>query len=98
MSCDDIIYSKLQLLVVNSISCFVFVLFPKSIPPVFDQVRDENNKLWKKVRYVREAVLDGDNLEMISARAAKQTKYLDQVRTCFICFETILRQTRLFKT
>lgn len=45
---------------------------------VFEQVRDDNNKLWKQVKYVREAVLDGDNLEMISARAAKQTKFLDQ--------------------
>jgi len=33
---------------------------------VFEQVRDDNNKLWKQVKYVREAVLDGDNLEMIS--------------------------------
>ena len=47
---------------------------------VFEQVRDDNNKLWKKVRFVREAVLDGDNLAMISARATKQTKYLDQVK------------------
>jgi hypothetical protein len=29
---------------------------------------------------VREAVLDGDNLEMITSRATKQTKNLDQVR------------------
>jgi hypothetical protein len=50
---------------------------------VFEQVRDDNNKLWKQVKYVREAVLDGDNLEMISARAAKQTKFLDQVRTYY---------------
>ena len=46
----------------------------------FDRCRDENNKSWKAVRFVREAVLDSDNLSLLSARAAKQTKRLEQVR------------------
>lgn len=45
---------------------------------VFKDVCNSNNELWKSVSYVREAVLDGDNLEMISSRATKQIQKLDQ--------------------
>jgi len=46
---------------------------------IFDQVREENNGLFKEVRFTREAVLDGDNLEAISSRAARQVDRLVQV-------------------
>ena len=42
----------------------------------FQKVRKENNKLWTEVRFTREAVLDADNVEIISARAARQTDQL----------------------
>lgn len=48
---------------------------------IFDQVREENNGLFKEVRFTREAVLDGDNLEAISSRAARQVDRLVQVST-----------------
>jgi hypothetical protein len=46
---------------------------------VFGNVREENNVLFQKVFYTREAVLDGENLNMISERAAKQVEGLVQV-------------------
>jgi hypothetical protein len=46
---------------------------------VFGKVREENNDLFRQVFYTREAVLDGDNLNMISERAAKQVEGLVQV-------------------
>jgi len=45
----------------------------------FDEVRDLNNELWENVRYTREAVLDGDNLEMIGSRASRQVDKLISV-------------------
>ena len=42
--------------------------------------REQNNKLWGDVHYTREAVLDGENLQMISERAARQVDALVQVR------------------
>jgi hypothetical protein len=47
---------------------------------VFERVREENNGLFKQVRFTREAVLDGDNLEAISTRASRQVDRLVQVR------------------
>lgn len=47
----------------------------------FDKIRGENNQLFDDVRYTREAVLDGDNLELISRRAARQVDKLVQVST-----------------
>lgn len=46
---------------------------------VFGKVREENNDLFQKVFYTREAVLDGENLLMISERAAKQVEGLVKV-------------------
>ena len=46
----------------------------------FDAVRGRNNQLWDKVRFTREAVLDSDNLELITARAVKQADKLVEVR------------------
>ena len=47
----------------------------------FEQIRGENNQLFDDVRYTREAVLDGDNLELISRRAARQVDKLVEVST-----------------
>jgi hypothetical protein len=41
------------------------------------EVSNANNELWNHVSYVREAVLDGDTLELISSRATKQLATLD---------------------
>jgi hypothetical protein len=46
---------------------------------VFGKVREENNDLFQKVFFTREAVLDGENLHMISERAAKQVESLVKV-------------------
>jgi len=46
---------------------------------VFDKIREENNDLFEKVKYTREAVLDGENLDMIASHAAKQVDALVQV-------------------
>ena len=54
---------------------------PKS--GVFEEVHDENNKFWNEVRFAREAVLDGENLELISARAIKQVNTLLEVSLYF---------------
>ena len=45
----------------------------------FEEIRGENNKLFEKVRYTREAVMDGDNLQYISDRTARQVDKLVQV-------------------
>jgi hypothetical protein len=45
----------------------------------FETLREENNSLWKNVHYVREAVLDGENMENIGARVAHQVDALCQV-------------------
>lgn len=51
----------------------------------FEKVRDENNVLWDDVKYAREAVLDGENLDLISASAARQVDSLLQVRYVMLC-------------
>jgi hypothetical protein len=38
---------------------------------IFSKIREENNTLFAKVAYTREAVLDGESLQMISEHAAK---------------------------
>lgn len=45
----------------------------------FSDVRDENNYLWNQVRYTREAVLDGENLDLIATRASRQVDKLVEV-------------------
>jgi len=45
----------------------------------FDEVRGKCNKLWDDVRYTREAVLDGDVLEMIATRSSRQSDKLVSV-------------------
>ena len=43
---------------------------------VFETVRSENNELFSQVRFAREAVLDGENLQAIASRAARQADRL----------------------
>jgi type II secretory pathway component PulC len=44
-----------------------------------DQVRDENNDLFKKVRWTRELVLDADNVDVLATKYAKQVEQKVQV-------------------
>ena len=44
-----------------------------------EEVQAQNNELWDQVRFAREAVLDGENLKLISASAAKQVDRLLEV-------------------
>jgi hypothetical protein len=46
-----------------------------------DEARGRNNEIYKKVRYTREAVLDGENLIVIANKAAKKVDKLMQVRS-----------------
>ncbi len=45
----------------------------------FEKFRAENNHLFKKVRFTREAVLDGENVDLMSGRASKQVQKLISV-------------------
>lgn len=45
----------------------------------FVDIRGKNNALFNQVRYIREGVLDGENLTLISTRAARQVDKLIQV-------------------
>jgi hypothetical protein len=45
----------------------------------FAQIRSVGNELWKQVRFTREAVLDGENLDSIATRAARQVDKLVEV-------------------
>ena len=47
----------------------------------FEEIRRENNELFEAVRYTREAVVDGENLQLMSERTARQVDKLVQVRT-----------------
>lgn len=45
----------------------------------YDVLREENNELYSKVRYTREAVLDSENLDQIAQRASKQVERMIEV-------------------
>ena len=45
----------------------------------FEEIRGENNELFEAVRYTREAVVDGENLQLISERSARQVDKLVQL-------------------
>lgn len=45
----------------------------------FDEIRNQSNQLFAQVRFTREAVLDGENLDLMAARAARQVDKLMQV-------------------
>ncbi len=41
--------------------------------------REKNNALWDDVRYTREAVLDSENMDLISSKAAREVEKIIQV-------------------
>eukprot|EP00986_Skeletonema_menzelii_P004572 scaffold1567_cov129-Skeletonema_menzelii.AAC.3 len=41
--------------------------------------REKNNELWDDVRYTREAVLDSENMDLISSKAAREVEKIIQV-------------------
>ena len=48
-------------------------------PAAQSEARDRNNELWDKVRYTREAVLDSENVELITSKAAREAEKIIQV-------------------
>jgi hypothetical protein len=42
--------------------------------------REKNNALWNDVRFTREAVLDSENMDLISSKAAREVEKIIQVR------------------
>ena len=50
----------------------------------FTNMRSKSNALWNQVKYTREAVLDGDNLEFLATRAARQVDKLVEVSTLYM--------------
>ena len=57
-----------------------------------DEAREKNNEIYEKVRYIRESVLDGENLGEIAKKAASKVDELIQVSRslwssyCCYCF------------
>lgn len=45
-----------------------------------EEARKRNNKIFKSVKFTREAVLDGDNLTLIATKASQKVDRLVQVR------------------
>lgn len=45
----------------------------------FDRVRDRNNALWDDVHYTREAVLDSENMDLLTSKAARQVERMIEV-------------------
>ena len=45
-----------------------------------EKARDTNNEIFQNVRFVREAVLDGENVKLIANKAAQKVDQLIQVR------------------
>jgi hypothetical protein len=43
------------------------------------EARDRNNKIFSKVRFIREAVLDGENVNLIATKVAQKVDQLIQV-------------------
>ena len=52
-----------------------------------DEARERNNKIFGNVRFVREAVLDGENVNLIATKAAQKVDKLIQVREMKIALE-----------
>ncbi|MGK3743497.1 MAG: hypothetical protein ACI90V_010355 [Bacillariaceae sp.] len=44
-----------------------------------DEARNKNNQIFKKVKYIREAVLDSENVDEIAKKAASKVDQLIQV-------------------
>ena len=47
-----------------------------------EDAREQNNEIYKNVRFTREAVLDGENMTAIANKAAQKVDRLIQVCTC----------------
>jgi len=45
--------------------------------------REKNNALWNDVRYTREAVLDSENMDLITTKAAREAEKIVQVSLFF---------------
>jgi len=50
-----------------------------------EEARERNNQIFAKVRFIREAVLDGENINLIAAKAAQKVDQLIQVSLHFCC-------------
>ena len=48
--------------------------------------RDENNEVFEKVFYAREAALDGENMALIASKASKQVRENTNFRDCCFSF------------
>lgn len=46
--------------------------------------REKNNALWDDVRYTREAVLDSENMDLISSKAAREVEKIIQVSILYV--------------
>lgn len=46
-----------------------------------DEARDRNNEIFAEVRFVREATLDAENVNLIAAKAAHKVDQMIMVRT-----------------
>ena len=67
------------------------------------EARERNNKLNKKVRYIRESVLDAQNLDDIAKKATDKVDSMIKVRVCvracmrtYVCARERNRKTFLF--
>jgi len=58
--------------------------------------REKNNELWDNVRYTREAVLDSENMDLISSKAAREVEKIIQVSFYFWCNGYIFEVHHLF--
>ena len=55
------------------------MLVNPTIFEAFETIQDHNNELWNNVKYTPEAVLDGENIDLMAQRAARQVDKLVQV-------------------
>ncbi len=61
----------------------------KEIPDLdVEEARKRNNKIHEKVRYIRESVLDAENLDEIAKKATIKVDQMVQVRRCDSFFLT----------
>lgn len=54
------------------------------------EARTRNNEIHKKVRYIRESVLDADNLDEIAKKAAVKVDQMVQVSLLLLCWHLVL--------
>jgi uncharacterized protein YigA (DUF484 family) len=63
-------------------------LLRKEIPDLdVDEARQRNNEIHKNVRYIRESVLDAENLDEIAKKATNKVDQMIQVsQSCLSCW------------